>query len=269
MPHAPSEPPPAHPARNLPELCDAVDRVLELVRSRLPATEGPAIRDWNDRLFVEAFGRAYRCLRSVRELACRGESEDAAVLTRALVSLTLQYLWLVHVDDEDERSDRLRRLRLKWASERARLGEELQDLGHFPVDDTAEQLREQVAQFRASADELEGQGVRPMPNERDIARRLDRDLEPSSPHFFELIYTRIYRPTSHVAHYGIGAALAGVAEQPEPGALSLERTDEEDAAENLGLALVTYAAFLDFSEPIIRHGLTPVVAELVREAHHI
>jgi hypothetical protein len=55
----------------------------------------------------------------VRELAGRREGEDGAVLTRALVALTLRYLWLVRVDDEAERSDRLRRLLRKWAGDRA------------------------------------------------------------------------------------------------------------------------------------------------------
>lgn len=78
-----------------------------------------------------------------------------------------------------------------------------------------------------------------MPAERDMAKRLD--LEPSEPRFFELLYTRVCRPTFHVAHYGIGAALGGIAEQPDP-ALNLEQTGNKGAADALGLGLVTYAA---------------------------
>jgi hypothetical protein len=219
---------------------------------------------------VAAFARAYRCLRSVRELAGRGESEDAAVLTRALVSLAAQYLWLACVENVDERRDRLRRLQRKWASGRATLGEELIDLGYTPDDErSAEQFREDVAKFRARADELEREGIRAMPNERDIALRLDRDLQPETPRFFELLYTRAYRPTSHIAHYGIGAALGGVGERRDDDTveLSLEHADEAGAAESLGLALVTYAVLLDFSEPVIRHGLTADVGDIVRRAH--
>jgi hypothetical protein len=245
----------------------AVDRVLELVPQALKESEGPVIRDWNDRVLVEAFTRAYRCLRSVRELAGRDEADDAYVLTRALVSLTLQYLWLVSVEDEDERRDRFRRLHLKWAKERATLGEELFDLGYMPADvERAEDLRAEVAKFRARADELEREGVRRMPTEKDMALSLDRDLKPEMPRFFELVYARIYRTTSHVAHFGLGAALAGL-EPDNPGALALNRTDAAGAADALGLALVTYAALLDISEPIIRHDLTEAVAELVQEAH--
>jgi hypothetical protein len=249
-------------------MCDAVDRALELVSTRLPETQ-PAIRDWNDRLFVEAFTRAYRCLRAIRELACRGEAEDAAVLTRALVSLTLQYLWLVSTPDGDERQIRLHRLERKWAQERTRLGDEMEDLGYFPTDDRAEELRGHIDRFRARAVELEEAGIPTMPSERDIARQLDRDLEPQAPRFFELLYTRIYRPTSHVAHFGIGAALARFAGAPDADfrRLSLERIDEGGAAEALGLALTAYGALLDFSEPILRHGLAKDVAVLVSEAH--
>jgi hypothetical protein len=162
------------------------------VPEALRESEGPVVRDWNDRLFVEAFTRAYRCLRSIREVAGRDESEDARVLTRALVSLTIQYLWLVTVEDVDERRDRLRRLQLKWATERAILGEELMDLGYMPADpDEAEQLRQDVARFRARAEELERECVRRMPSERDMALRLDRDLDLEVPRFFELIYARV------------------------------------------------------------------------------
>jgi hypothetical protein len=40
-----------------------------------------------------------------------------------------------------------------------------------------------------------------------------------------------------------------------------------DAADALGLALVTYGAFLELSEPIVRHGLSDQVAQLIRDHH--
>jgi hypothetical protein len=173
----------------------------------------------------------------------------------------------VSVDDEEERRDRLRRLELKWAKERATLGEELTELGYMPADvEQAEQFQGEVEHFRATADALEHEGVRRMLSEKDIALRLDRDLEPTAPRYFELIYARIYRTTSHVAHFGLGAAVAGV-EPDNPGELVLNRTDPAGAADALGLALLTYAAFLDFSEAVVRHGVTEAVAEIVSEAH--
>lgn len=253
---------------DLQRLCELADRVLELVRTRLPQTT-PQVRDWNDRLLIEAFARAYRCLRSVRELAGRGEADDAAVLTRALIVLAFRYLWLARVDDEDERSDRLRRLLRKWSTDRATLGKEMIDLGYVPDDEAgAEQLRQHVAAFRERADALKHEGVGPVPDDKAIAISLDRDLEPEAPRFFELTYTRIYRTTSDVAHYGIGTALAGFPRNPdEPGELSLDKIDEHGAGEALGLAIIAFGALLTFSEPIIGHGLSEEVGELIRTRH--
>src|SRR6266508_4109128 len=68
---------------------------LELGRREWrPQENRPNVNDWNDEFLVAAFARAFRCLRSVREIACRGEADDAAVLTRALIALTLRYLWI-------------------------------------------------------------------------------------------------------------------------------------------------------------------------------
>jgi hypothetical protein len=106
-----------------------------------------------------------------------------------------------------------------------------------------------------------------MPADRDIAIGLDRDRQVVPPRFFELVYARIYRTTSDVAHYGIGAALTGFAdlalEAPQV-IVPLEAVDEGRAAEVLGLGLVTYGAFLDLSEPTIHHGLSQAVNNLVK-----
>jgi hypothetical protein len=222
----------------------------------------PQVRDWNDRLLLEAFGRAYRCLRSIRELAGRHEGEDAAVLTRALVALTLRYLWLAVVEEEDERRDRLRRLLRGWANSNVTIVDELIDLNHLAED---EQLRRTVAVHRQKADEFAQQGVGKVPDDRAIAIALDRYLKPEhQPRFFELIYARIYRATSEVAHYGVGAAIAHYPRDPgDPGRLSLERGNDQQAAQMLGLALITYTAFLAYAEPIVRHGLTDEAAGVI------
>jgi hypothetical protein len=247
---------------------EIADRLLELVRARAPEAVRPQIRDSNDLLLVHAFLRAYRCLRSVRELAGRGEGDDAAVLTRALVALTLRYLWLACVDEVAERRRRFRMMLRASATERARLGRELLDLGH--VDDNVaggiEVFRETVERFSAQADRFEGEGVDVMLDDRAIALRLDRDLQPQQERFFELLYARIYRATSDVAHYGLPTALADYTRNPDdPGPLVLDRADEQEAAEALGLAIVTFLALLDFSEPIVQHGLTDAAADIARE----
>jgi hypothetical protein len=63
-------------------------------RRRIAQENRPNVNDWNDQFLVAAFARAFRCLRSVREIACRGEANDAAVLTPALIALTLRHLWI-------------------------------------------------------------------------------------------------------------------------------------------------------------------------------
>jgi hypothetical protein len=93
--------------------------------------------------------------------------------------VTFLYLWVVSVNNEEERRDRLRRLERKWATGRARLGEELEDLGYFPDDETeAEQLRTDIERFRTTANELRAAGVGEVLPEREIARELDRNLRP-------------------------------------------------------------------------------------------
>ena len=159
---------PGNPGLDLAGLGEIADRVLELVRQWAPRDAGPPARDWNDLLLIAAFTRAYRWMCSIRELAGRGEADDAAILTRTLVALTLRYVWLARAEDKDERNDRPRRLTLRWASDRATLGEEVEDLGYINAG--------AAAPFRTTADQLERECVRRMPDDAAIAKRLDRDL---------------------------------------------------------------------------------------------
>jgi hypothetical protein len=245
-------------------MCETADRVLDVAREWAPQERPPQVSDWNDQALVVAFGRAYRCLRSVREVAGRGEAEDAAVLTRALVALTFRYLWLGRAEGEAERRERLQRLRRRYATDRAVFGEELEDLGYMP--------RGTSAEFRVVADGLRDAGVLGMPGDQQVATQLDQDLHPEVPRFFELTYARIYRAASEVAHYGLGALLRGFLVPPlagEQGVVVIDRRDDEGAAEMLGLALVTFAMLADFSEPVVRHGLTDRIAVLIREHHAV
>jgi hypothetical protein len=250
------------PARmpDLRAMCATADRVLALVREWMPEEQPPAVEDWNDQLLVAAFARGYRCLRSVREIACRGEADDAAVLARALVALTLRYVWVGRAEGEERRA-RLRRLQRKYVSDRATLGEELEGLGYLPVGMSAE--------FRATADQLRADGVPTMLDDKAIALQLDRDLDPEAPRFFELVYARVYRATSEVAHYGLGALFQGFEEPPVggPGRLAVDRRDDDRAAEALGLALLTFGALADFADPVVRHGLTQRIAAIIEERH--
>jgi hypothetical protein len=243
------------------QICETVDQVLELVRREWrPQENRPNVNDWNDEFLVAAFARAFRCLRSVREIACRGEADDAAVLTRALIALTLRYLWVGRAPGE-QRRERLERLRRKAAEDRATLGEELELVGHLPAGTSAE--------MRAVADELKDAGVKGMLDDRSIAKQLDRELHPEAPHWFETLYARVYRWTSEPAHYGLAALLQGfeIAPIPGPGVLAIDRRDDERAAEMLGLALISFATLADFGDSVVRHGVTQQIAELVQQHH--
>jgi hypothetical protein len=67
-------------AGGLERICAAVDVILKEVENA-PTKRGAVERDVNDAFLRAAYGRAYRCLRSIRELACRGEADDAMILT--------------------------------------------------------------------------------------------------------------------------------------------------------------------------------------------
>jgi hypothetical protein len=125
------------------------------------------------------------------------------------------------------------------------------------------------AEVRAVADELKDAGVKGMPDDRSISKQLDRELEPGEPHWFELLYARIYRWTSEPAHYGLAFMLQGfeVPPIPGPGILAIDRRDDERAAEMLGLALISFATLADFSDPVVQHGLTARIGALVQEHH--
>src|SRR3954453_19349005 len=83
------------PPPSLLRLCAAVDVILAAVEQSAIASSGPAPRDVNDTFLGAAYGRAYRCLRSIRELADRGEADDALVLTRTLLSIVARALYVV------------------------------------------------------------------------------------------------------------------------------------------------------------------------------
>ena len=71
-------------------LCAVVGAMLEAVENATSTSPGPASRDLNDAFLGAAYGRAYRCIRSIGELACRGEADDALILTRSLLLIVAQ-----------------------------------------------------------------------------------------------------------------------------------------------------------------------------------
>jgi hypothetical protein len=62
-------------------------------------------------------------------------------------------------------------------------------------------------------------------------------------------------------HYSTGSALDGFVEYPDRvtggGRIALKRPDADRAEEALTLAAITYGEFLERSESVIKHGVTP------------
>src|SRR5436190_1853727 len=99
------------PGTQLEQICRAVDAILEAIESAPLADPGPTVRDVNDAFLCAAYGRVYRCVRSIRELAGRGEADDAIVLLRHLVSIVGASIWLAAPTDPAERPSRFHRAR--------------------------------------------------------------------------------------------------------------------------------------------------------------
>ncbi len=229
---------------------DAADAILALVAGSLPPMPGVVVSDHNESLLVATYGRMYRCLTSIRDLAGspRYEADDARVLTRALLSATLRSLWLVAPDDPVERERRQRSAALAYFIEQRKIAVEERAAG-VDVGDAPERLQRNI-------DAMQAAGVTEPLNEHDIAVKLN--MKP--------FYTRVYRVGSDTTHYSIGAALDGFGELTSElgiGPVPLERPNQNEADHVLVTALIVYGQFLQSCEPVIKHGLTERVTELV------
>jgi hypothetical protein len=141
-----------------------VSAILDAVEKATVGSPGPAPRDLNDSLLGAAFGRAYRCMRSIRDLACRGEADDALILTRSLLLIVARALYLIDPDDPEERSRRLASARRSWAREALHTLDDLHATGFQPADD-----REQIAAIEEAEKAL---GVRLLPRDRELLSEL-------------------------------------------------------------------------------------------------
>jgi hypothetical protein len=231
------------------------DGILDLVAQHAPA--GVTSRDRNDQFLVLAFGRAFRCFRSIRDVTCaHAEADDAAVLTRALLAMTLRAIWLAAPDGSQERLRRARALELDSIKQLRTQSRSLERLSLDPGI-PATVLDERIA-------ELERLGSGGIPPDEVIARELGD----------EAIYARIYRTTSNAAHYSLFTALQGFDASSIEGeieslsGLRIRFLDGEPARaeEALVLAALVYVAFLEDSEFVIHHGVFDQAKDLL-EAH--
>ena len=234
---------------------EVANTLLSWVEESLPGSAGVEVRDRNDGLLVGAYGRAYRCFTSIRELAARHEADDAWILARALLSIALQSLWLVQPEDLDERERRFRRAGLSYFLRRKTIAAEEQAAGVEVGELTPER-------FQKSIECLEAEGLAPMPNDHDLAVALD----------LKGCYTRVYRGGSEMAHYSIGAALDGFLELTHGvgiGPVALQKPDQARAEDALAFAVITYGVFIHLTEPVLKHGLgrraRDLIADMVRE----
>jgi hypothetical protein len=230
------------PTPSLVRLCAVVDSTLDAVETATTTSPGPAPRDLNDSFLGAAYGRAYRAMRSIRELAGRGEADDALILTRSLLSIAARSLYVVQPEETAERERRAAAWRRTWAEDAARALDDLAASGFEPVDD-----RDRITGI---AEAEKGRGVPRLPPDRQILEALG----------LAVYYARVYRLASDVVHYSIGSALDGFLEYPDRvvggGRVLLKHPDAERAEEALALAMITYGEFLERCEPVIRHGVT-------------
>jgi hypothetical protein len=164
----------------------------------------------------------------------------------------LRSLYIVQPTDAGEPARRLAQWVHKWRSEGAVTLDELEALGLRHVESGA------GAEIRQLAEETAWAG--PLPSDKKLAETLGMS------HF----YSRVYRPTSDAAHFGIGTMLAGFLEQPtsvsgEGARVSLELSDPARANEVLALAALTYGEFLTRCDPVIRHHVGNVALTAMQD----
>jgi hypothetical protein len=171
------------PTPSLERLCLVVDETLEAVERAAVDPLVTAVRDMNDTFLGATYGRAYRCMRSIRELAGRGEADDAMILTRSLLMTVARAFYLVAPSDRNERARRFASWQLTSARQTVHIFDDLSATGFGPSDG-----RERFAQI---VEAEEARGTQPLPPERQLFRELG--LEP--------FYARVFRIASDTVHY--------------------------------------------------------------------
>jgi hypothetical protein len=157
------------PPPSLLRLCTSVDVILAAVEQATTTSPGPAPRDVTDTLLGAAYGRAYRCMRSIREFAGRGEADDALILTRSLLSIAARSLYVVQSEDARERERRQASWRRTWAEDALRALDDLAASGFAPQE-------EEHARIARIASTDQARGVPRLPNDRDLLRAVGLEV---------------------------------------------------------------------------------------------
>jgi hypothetical protein len=238
----------------VPTIFEAVDEILQAVEDAAPGAPGVPTRDRVDVALLSAYGRAFRCLHSIRLLAERGDADDAAILTRSLVSIALRSLYLVQPDYVTERNRRLAQLAGRSRREGAAMLREMRELG-FP---------------NVTAEEVEAASA--LADEHKWAGSLLPDQKLATMVGMAPYYSLVYRETSDPAHFGIHTLLAGFDEEPtsvtgEGASIALHLVDHERARRILAYAALTYGEYLSKCDDVVQHGVTERVEKVLRDWH--
>lgn len=246
---------PALPRDSPPELSALVAAADQLLGTVASAKAEPVVRDEAQSFLVAAYGRTFRCMRAIRDLAAwpRCDADDAFILARSLVSTVAVSLWLAAPEQPSERAYRFERWRHSFAIERARTLAAWERVG-LEFDPAAlEQARSWMAKAKAA-------GIEELPSDGQMLRELD----------LELIYARVHRLGSDIAHFSLGSAANSFQRPITPHVLegrtvALDDPQPDDAQEALAVAMLTYGPFLARCQPLIGHGAAPLALRLMQE----
>lgn len=244
---------PAQPSNaELDAIVTAVDAILAAVETSLST---PAVEDEAQSFLVSAYGRAYRCMRAIRELAAppRADADHALVLTRSLVSTIARSLWLAAPEHGADRAYRFLQWQYRYALDERFTLVDLCRQGFEPEPEI-------LGKVRAAVRRMKEAGIEPMPGDRQLLKVLG--LAP--------LYARVHRLGSDITHFSLGSAVDGFLDPVTPGMLegrsvALQHPQPDRAAYALALAAISYGAFLEKSEPLIGHGVTELARQLVED----
>ena len=241
---------------DLAEALSLADELLAIVRRDAPAVTHS--RDRNDQFLWVGISRAFRCLRSIRDVVERHqEADDAFILTRALASITLRSLWMASPSDDEERIRRGRLILRDFLGATATQARELEALG------MPQPISSETWARRAAEVDVEGG----LPTDVALARELG----------LEDVYATAYRTASGSVHYSLDSALEGfdlgeADATNEPVELSGLRIRFEDgqperAANALVHACLIFATLLQRSDNILGNTFSELVIRLFEDRY--
>jgi hypothetical protein len=221
----------------------AADEVIALVRG--VGDHGGGRGDRALLVLHGAYIKGFRRFVSIRELAARGAGEDAYILLRSLLTLVARAIWVNEPGDAEASRTRFLRYRLRDVDDGIHMIEQGHTAG-LGDDETAANL----ANLRKERTELQKQGVRMLPSDRQILESINMGI----------FYARIYPLASEHVHFSLSTAIRPLVDVES---MPLETPDWEAAGDALEHALVVLGVLLEVSESVSRHGVADRVGQIV------